>query len=85
MALGAVAAIGADLARIKAGVPDAALTHARGAQTLHAIAGGLDSPMIHRLLDEVLELQRAEARQLNLNPQLALEGLASRWWQAAGR
>ncbi len=84
-ALGAIAAIGADLARIKAGMPDAALTHARGTGTLHAIAGGLDSTVIHRLLDEVLELQRAQARQLNLNPQLALEGLASRWWQAAGR
>ena len=48
-----------------------------------AIEGAFSDSDLTSNLDEITALRRAQASQLNLNAQLALEGLAAHWWRAA--
>lgn len=52
---------------------------------LQAISGRLDLPQLARVCDELLELRSAIERQLHPGDQLALEGLAVSWRDAARR
>jgi len=52
---------------------------------LQAISGRLDLPQLARVCDELLELRSAVERQLHPGDQLALEGLAVSWRDAARR
>jgi DNA polymerase-3 subunit delta' len=78
-----IGALTVDLLRLKSGAPRSSVAHAQLVEPLHSLATGLDLLTIHRLLDEITALRRAQASQLNLNAQLALEGLAAHWWRAA--
>lgn len=67
----------ADLARLGLGVDDGRLYHPSSRSLLRSLAEGLNLVDVFLLHDDVVEAERG--LQQNLNPQMTLESIATRW------
>jgi DNA polymerase III subunit delta' len=70
----------ADLVRLGLGLDDGRLYHPASRSLLRSLAEGINLRDVFLLHDDVVEAERG--LQSNLNPQMVLESLATRWLQA---